>query len=1351
MINRINNKYSKILLTFASVFVIIFVIVKTYADDNLTMRQVRFSSGSTINYEFSFYTDSPKFHTKASGYEKYKGMETDSNMNSIIGTDRVKMQGYGNYEFKADTNLFSFIDYCYSKEPSMVMACAYRAGSTEANTWDYTKLMSYRDSAVNTAFFRYFWQNMSAYCSSFKDYQDEFFFKYYTFPATRKVGINVATMRSLQNAGESVKEYLTCLTSYIFSITPSAQVEGMTFGKGDVVPFLYYKDKKHANIDVRNNPDALMDIAKYAYVALIEGWCSLPTPYHLWENEYNWLFGNYDPDDLDYDLETLHQWYDETNQRYCKDKGRKGNNLLGSDIDHIIESDYSIGQQLEATEYYLRQVFNELGIDANFKETMARNELMAKYMMQHSNFDETIKDYNVTIKFMTENLQRGTHEPQNTHTVVTSDFQTLEFPYTMDKRNVNHSDEDGISDGQELGNEKWINITAFVKRTYEDAVRNGQPHKATFEEQVEDIIEKNGAYTDINGNLVYGSVKWNDDKTKVLYRVYDYKSNPKLNDSDFDGLWDNRERDEYKLNNKFSGTSTEIGKVEYNQDFRWFYTNNKKYNDEVAVMSLIMSNLADGNTVSTDQASGDIRTYLTSIGFSNIQNIGEGSDSIYIAKKTIQYYDNKKDVIGVFFGKCDKWLSEIIKHKEMQKVQTTNVPFKESIESYIDQIVNKINLLDASDCCYWVAGYGVGGSLASEVASKLVDTSKEVYCYTFGAFNTRDKQDTKNEIKNIRNEDDFFVKYITGTKSGQNYGASIYEDLMWEYRNLTGNSNYKGHYIGTNYLLYVYDKTKFVGIESEETMLAIFDDYLLNFNRVTNYDVINDFADLCILMDKWADGNKQAHSIKSYYVLAKSINGFDLLDENVQLQDHYARQDEGMVFAFTGTETIRTEEDMELDDPRNGYKFNMKKDYEISNKSYNNSGEDTVRIKDYMYSNYTLKCNNPNEYKDVNYVKFWYDGNRNIPVNKYGIKEKLYDYKAGNISENTKFTYGSPNKKDKVIDFDDNDENSTTSWKNMSNYKEDAFYVIKNYIRKGGTVKKGTEVAGKFALLTINNRILAAFPSALFYESFDKTSDFYLAQEKLNLYTTYGEPKDGNNTDGGAYKDFYGSFRDETLPGIIPQKCDMYRLVDVVIEDENNQQFVIPFISIDAKNIHLLPNYGSKKGMFATLTDNRYGQVMEEIYDENPITYNYYKYHINTLNMDIWFPQDMALVAEKDILNGHSTYTNLGKMITYYDREIQRKKSYISPIEPYIYNPSGNESYTDIVTKIVCGKKEDDLMPNYRIVSMRVYDERCAEDDGTPITGTWEDRQEEIRYKPDFYERLIREDRDKKNIIVKYK
>ena len=39
------------------------------------------------------------------------------------------------------------------------------------------------------------------------------------------------------------------------------------------------------------------------------------------------------------------------------------------------------------------------------------------------------------------------------------------------------------------------------------------------------------------------------------------------------------------------------------------------------------------------------------------------------------------------------------------------------------------------------------------------------------------------------------------------------------------------------------------------------------------------------MLDKWAYGNRQAHSIKSYYVLAKSLNGFNLLEG--ERQEYY--------------------------------------------------------------------------------------------------------------------------------------------------------------------------------------------------------------------------------------------------------------------------------------------------------------------------------------------------------------------------------------------------------------------------------------------------------------------------------
>ena len=575
---------------------------------------------------------------------------------------------------------------------------------------------------------------------TFKQYQDSYFFEKYTYKATQQIGINLAKLRSYVNNDEySVKEYLTCLTSYMFSYEKEAAPDTMEIKKGDVVPFLYYK----RNVD----EDDPQEIAKYAYVALIEGWVTGINGTHLWENEYQYLYGSYDPNDLDWDLETLEAWYSECYDKYKGSKGRKGNNLLGSDIETIIQSDYSVSQQLEATEHYLNQVFTELGIETNFKETMAKNELMAKYMMENSNFSETIKDYNDTIDFMTENIQRGTSEEKNTHTAVLSDFQVIELNHTLNLDG--QSDGDGISDKTELGSIKWVDITEFVRKAYDDAVRSGASHRATFEEQVDDIIYANGGfYNDIIGNYIDGSVKWADNrKLKVLYRTYDYRSNPLLNDTDFDGINDNT--DIKPIDNKFTGTSTDIGKVEYNNDFRWFFTDKTKYNDELAVMSLIMSNLANGNTVSTNQASGNITTYMQTLGFSNIQVINTEIYKAYIGKKIIDYYGNKKEVVSVFIGEgndryinydgilyaIDKEINEGVQYTV--KVGDIN---KKTYEEIAREIVIRIYLLidsDDYDRCFWVSGYDAGGAIASEVSRNLIkENSEEVYCYTFGVPNT---------------------------------------------------------------------------------------------------------------------------------------------------------------------------------------------------------------------------------------------------------------------------------------------------------------------------------------------------------------------------------------------------------------------------------------------------------------------------------------------------------------------------------------------------------------------------------------------------------------------------------------
>ena len=508
---------------------------------------------------------------------------------------------------------------------------------------------------------------------------------------------------------------------------------------------------------------------------------------------------------------------------------------------------------------------------------------------------------------------------------------------------------------------------------------------------------------------------------------------------------------------------------------------------------------------------------------------------------------------------------------------------------------------------------------------------------------------------------------------------------MFEYRDLTNSSDYDGNYVFTNYLLYVYDETKFLNVTDESDAKRILTDYFRTFNKITNQNDIENYADLTILLNKWADGNKQAHSIKSYYVLAKSLNGFDILDWDGEKQNHYKKIDEAMVLASTGREI--TKGDNTPKDKRDGYYFNHYDDMDVD---YNNSDEETVKIKDFMYSNYTLDTD---DCKDINYVKFWYESNENKPlVLKTGNTdriESLFEYKAGDMHQNTLCTYGSYRNK-KWIDLYKGSKNTTAISLGNNNY-----------------------------LVSINNRILAAFPAALFSEDFSNTkNEFHKSTENMNMVTNYNEPND-TGKDEGKYKG----------ASIVGKDKDMYRLVDVVIEDENEQQFVVPFICIDAKSVHLLPNYdlANKKGMFSIFTDNRYGQVMEQITDSNPVTYNYYKYRINLWNQEIWFPEDMALVAEQDIINGINTYTNLGKMIKYYDKDNARIVNHISLIEPYINIGGSNTGLNNIITSVICGKGVSTQKPNCRIVSMRVYDEKCADINGNVDTsGTWGNRQEEI-------------------------
>ena len=92
----------------------------------------------------------------------------------------------------------------------------------------------------------------------------------------------------------------------------------------------------------------------------------------------------------------------------------------------------------------------------------------------------------------------------------------------------------------------------------------------------------------------------------------------------------------------------------------------------------------------------------------------------------------------------------------------------------------------------------------------------------------------------------------------------------------------------------------------------------------------------------------------------------------------------------------------------------------------------------------------------------------------------------------------------------------------------------------------------------------------------------------------------------------------------------MYKYVDCVFENVGTKnQFVVPFIVVDPKNLHHEEKDGSSKK--ARFTDNRYGQVNEKITSH-------------------------SINAERKV-DG----------TLYSHRDDIRIPDYINPLEPYIY------------------------------------------------------------------------------------
>ena len=468
--------------------------------------------------------------------------------------------------------------------------------------------------------------------------------------------------------------------------------------------------------------------------------------------------------------------------------------LFGEEEDYSINSDITYSQAMNNIERKMQtQPFKDLFDHTLGDDYIARTYLMAKNIAENHRLTNQNAQYDIG-----SNILQRTPGGRD-HTVLLTDLQKIQLKATAFGF-IDDADYDGILDGNEMGTYKQVDITKFVEHmlkaesglsdvsalmeNYRNNIRaaNADPHKQNLVESQKDID------VDFWGNI------------KVM--LMSYTSNPILKDTDFDGIDNgfgyqdkecttfvnkNASNDQTPRDNKFDGEITMSNgnnfAVNTHMDYRYFFLDEYNYYDELAEMSLILSQSVY-NRNSTNLT--NINTIKEKIGLEEFKfgagNAGTTDDIIspYINEtingvkyetnyavgfKAIRYSKNnsafnssyiKKLVIPIVIpgmteiseaksyseiGKAN-WASEDSIKSKLVDPESHNV---KSYEIYASLILSNLDgifqrdlqyqsyISDGYKPVYWVTGYKEGGAIANIISSKLRDEGKSVYAYTFGA------------------------------------------------------------------------------------------------------------------------------------------------------------------------------------------------------------------------------------------------------------------------------------------------------------------------------------------------------------------------------------------------------------------------------------------------------------------------------------------------------------------------------------------------------------------------------------------------------------------------------------------
>ena len=510
-----------------------------------------------------------------------------------------------------------------------------------------------------------------------------------------------------------------------------------------------------------------------------------------WISEYNEVYGEYEILNAE-DYAIFKKACDEAFRKHSSSRSVDTALDFGYVIDPSkFESRISFDEAIAAMADHYQQNFQESQFYKNRSnaEYVARTYAMVKAMCENEAFTDITDIYACIV-----NLVEHSYGYDSTE-ILLADTQVVHLMASLDEGDYD-TDHDGLLDRQELNYEEDVNISNLL----------------------EEYIKYNKLPEEEANKL----------RADPYIKMWAYKSNPALPDSDFDGRNDNFDNIR-PLNNKQEGRMKTLHydsvKFNYNQDYRYFFMPSNEYYYELSEMSMVLSNLVHWNStwskdtkyeekISTDE--GIIRnsnieqynatntwSYMNYIGLENIEEYDMSMtysdanvcryalghrDVVYSLGRTSNVVRN---VITVCIGDIEAKAAELYANfdghngKEGDYTEYHHIGFDVVANRILEQVERYASRYDPRfKQVYWITGEGGGGSVANLLAQKLIKKygTKNVYCYTFQALNTincnnipafqRISNEPYGSIFNLYNDDNQVLQIYTNQANFYMYGIN---------------------------------------------------------------------------------------------------------------------------------------------------------------------------------------------------------------------------------------------------------------------------------------------------------------------------------------------------------------------------------------------------------------------------------------------------------------------------------------------------------------------------------------------------------------------------------------------------